>query len=161
MKRSRARLISMLIAVGGVVAAVQAQAPPPTITTAQATASVKGRALNGSFSYEKVGDLTVWGPGGGFIDIQSERGDAFQYSPIAKPGKYKTTVAQPLVVQVGVGPTVKVAASAAGECTVTLTRADDTGVSGSFECGRITVLGPEKKVLGAIDSMSGAFSATR
>ena len=151
----------MLIAVGGAVGAVQTQAPPPTITAAQATASVTGHALNGSFSYDKVGDLTVWGPGGGFIDIQSGRGDAFQYSPTARPGKYKTTVAQPLLVQVGVGPAVKVAASAAGECTVTLTRADDTGVSGSFGCGRITVLGPEKKVLGAIDSMTGSFSATR
>jgi hypothetical protein len=34
-------------------------------------------------------------------------------------------------------------------------------VAGSFECGRVTVLGPEKKNLGAIDEMSGSFSASR
>jgi hypothetical protein len=102
-----------------------------------------------------------WGPGGGFIDIQSERGDGFHYSPFAKAGKYKTTVAQPLVVQVGVGPAVKIVTSAAGECTVTITRADDTGVAGSFECGAIAVLGPEKKNLGAIESMTGSFSAAK
>jgi hypothetical protein len=138
-----------------------AQAPPPTITNAQATAAITGRVLNGSFAYNRVGDLTLWGPGGGFIDIQSERGDGFHYSPFAKAGKYKTTVAQPLVVQVGVGPAVKIVTSAAGECTVTITRADDTGVAGSFECGAIAVLGPEKKNLGAIESMTGSFSAAK
>ena len=138
-----------------------AQAPPPTVTAAQATVSIKGRAINGTFTYGKVGGLSMWGPGGGFIDIDSDRGDAFQYSPLARPGKYKTTVPQPLTVQLGVGPTVKVITSAAGECTITLTRADDTGVAGSFECSQVTVLGPAKKVLGAIDSMSGSFNANR
>ena len=138
-----------------------AQAPLPTITTAHASVVVKGQPLDGSFTYDKVGDLTVWGPGGGLIDLQSDRGDAFQYSPLAKPGKYKTTVSQPLVVQVGVGPAVKIAASAAGECTITLTRADDTGVTGSFECGRIAVVGPEQKALGSIESMRGSFAAAR
>ena len=137
------------------------QAPPPTITSAHASVAIKGHPLAGSFTYDKVGDLTVWGAGGGFLDMTSERGDSFQYSPLARPGKYKTTVSQPLVVQIGVGPQVKVVASAAGECTVTLTRADDTGVAGSFECGHVTVMGPEKKMLGAIDQMSGSFSASR
>ena len=137
------------------------QAPPPTITSAHASVAIKGHAVAGSFSYDKVGDLTVWGAGGGFLDMNSQRGDAFQYSPLARPGKYKTTVSQPLVVQIGGGPQVKVIASAAGECTVTLTRADDTGVTGSFECGRVTVMGPEKKILGVIDEMSGSFSASR
>lgn len=155
------RTLLALLSVGCLVGAARAQAPPPTISTAQASVTVKGRVLNGSFTYGQVGDLTLWGPGGGFIDIRSDRGDAFQYSSLAKPGTYKTTVSHPLVVQVGVGPAVKVATSAAGECGVTLKRADDTGVAGSFECGRITVLGPEKKVLGALDSMSGSFSATR
>jgi hypothetical protein len=152
---------SLLLLFACAAAPALAQAPPPTIATAQASVNVKGRPLNGSFVYNKVGDLSVWGSGGGFIDIDSDRGDAFQYSPLAQPGKYKTTVSQPLTVQVGVGPAVKVITSAAGECTITLTRADDTGVAGSFDCGRVTVLGPEKKVLGAIDSMSGSFSANR
>ena len=151
------RVLALICAAGPALA----QAPPPTITTAHASVAVKGRPLNGSFTYDKVGDLTVWGPGGGLIDIQSDRGDAFQYSPLAKPGTYKTTVSQPLVVQVGVGPAVKIAASAAGECTITLTRADDTGMAGSFECGRIAVVGPEQTALGAIDSMSGSFAAAR
>ena len=154
------RVLVMLLALGW-AAGSNAQAPPPTITTAHASVTVKGRPLSGSFSYDKAGDLTVWGPGGGLIDIQSDRGDAFQYSPLAKPGTYKTTVSQPLVVQVGVGPAVKIAASAAGECTVRLTRADDTGVAGSFECGRIAVVGPEQKVLGTLDSMNGSFTAAR
>ena len=159
--RSLCRVLSTVLTLGCVAAAARAQVPPPTISSAQASVTVKGHALNGSFVYEKAGDFTLWGPGGGFLDIQSDRGDAFQYSPLARPGKYKTTVSRPLVVQVGAGPGLKVAASAAGECTVTLTRADDTGVAGSFACGRIAVLGPEKKVLGAIDSMSGSFTATR
>ncbi len=137
------------------------QVPPPTITSAHASVSVKGHSVAGSFTYDKVGDLTVWGAGGGFIDLTSERGDAFQYSALGKPGKYKTTVSQPLVVQIGTGPRVKVIASAASECTVTLTRADVTGVAGSFECGRVTVMGPEKKILGAVDQMSGSFNASR
>ena len=159
--RSESGMPLMLIAITWAGALTLQGPPPPTVTSAHASVAFKGRPLNGSFAYDKVGDLTVWGPGGGFIDIQSDRGDAFQYSPLAKAGKYKTTVAQPLVVQVGVGPSVKVAASAAGECTITLTRADDTGVAGSFECGRVPVTGPEKKVLGAVDSMSGSFTATR
>ena len=155
------RRLSTLVAAAFTAGSALAQSPPPTITAAHASVALKGRPVNGAFTYDKVGDLTVWGAGGGFIDITSARGDALQYSPTAKPGKYKTTVSQPLVVQVGVGPTVKVAASAAGECTITLTRADETGVAGSFDCGRVTVLGPEKKVLGAIDSMTGSFTATR
>ena len=157
----RIRVLMIVLACASAAGGARAQAPPPTITSAHANVSVKGRALEGSFAYGTVGALTMWGPGGGFIDIESERGDGFQYSPFAKPGKYKTTVSQPLVVQVGSGPTVKVVASAAGECTVTLTRADDTGVAGSFECGRVAVMGPEKKILGAIDQMSGSFSASR
>jgi hypothetical protein len=159
--QSRGRALLTGMAAAGAIAAAHAQSPAPTITNAQASVTATGHALNGTFAYTRVGDLTVWGPGGGFIDIQSERGDAFQYSPFAKPGKYKTTVSQPLLVQVGVGPSVKVAASAGGECTLTIARADDTGVAGSFECGRIAVLGPEKKVLGSLDSMRGFFTASR
>jgi hypothetical protein len=132
-----------------------------TITTAHASVTVKGHVVNGAFTYDRVGSLTLWGPGGGLIDIAGGNGDAFQFSPMSKPGKYKTTPSMPLVVQVGVGPEGKVVASNAGECTVTVTRADDTGVAGSFECGPVGVLGPEKKILGPIDSMTGSFSASR
>jgi hypothetical protein len=157
----RGTALIILALASSVTICLRAQSPPPTVTTGQASVAIKGHALNGSFTYNTVGGLTMWGAGGGFIDLQSEREDAFQYSPIARPGKYKTTVARPLVVQVGAGPTMKVVASAGGECTITLTRADDTGVAGSFECGRVTVLGPEKKILGAIDSMTGSFGANR
>jgi hypothetical protein len=159
--QSRNRALFMSLALLAAAGSARAQVPPPTISSTHASVTIKGRPVNGSFTYDKLGDLTMWGPGGGLIDIQSERGDTFQYSPFARPGKYKTTVAQPLVVQVGVGPTLKVIASAAGECTITVTRADDTGVSGSFDCGRVAVLGPEKRILGAIDSMTGTFTATR
>jgi hypothetical protein len=141
--------------------ALRAQSPAPTITSGHASVSIQGHVLSGSFTYDKVGDLTVWGAGGGFIDLQSDRQDAFQYSPAGNTGKYKTTVARPITVQVGAGPTLKVVTSAAGECTVTLARADESGVDGSFACGRVAVLGPEKKILGAIDSMTGSFSAAR
>ena len=159
--QSRSGALFMLLAILYGASLAGTQAPPPTITSAHASVAIKGHPVAGSFTYEKVGDLTVWGAGGGFIDMESARGDALQYSPLARPGKYKTTVSQPLVVQIGVGPQMKVIASAAGECTVTLTRADDTGVAGSFECGRVTVMGPEKKLLGVIDQMSGSFSASR
>jgi hypothetical protein len=155
------RLLLTLVAAACIAGSALAQSPPPTITAAHASVTIKGRPLTGAFTYDRVGDLTVWAAGGGFIDITSDRGDALQYSPTAKPGKYKTTVSQPLVVQVGVGPTVKIVTSAAGECTITLTRADDTGVAGTFDCARVTVLGPEKKVLGAIESMTGSFTASR
>ena len=159
--RSRGRALLTGLAAVCAMAAAHAQSGGATITNAQATVTAAGRVLNGTFAFTRAGDLTLWGPGGGFIDIQSDRGDAFQYSPFGKPGKYKTSVSQPLVVQVGVGPAVKIAASAGGECTVTITRADETGVAGSFACGRIAVLGPEKKVLGSVDSMSGTFTASR
>jgi hypothetical protein len=138
-----------------------AQQPVGTITSAHASVTIKGHFVDGALTYDRVGDLTLWGPGGGLIDLGNEKGDAFQYSAMPTPGKFKTTPAMPIVVQVGVGPEVKVIASSAGECTVTLTRADDTGVTGSFECGKVVVLGPEKKILGPIDSMTGSFTATR
>ncbi|MEN3339786.1 MAG: hypothetical protein V7647_3462 [Acidobacteriota bacterium] len=143
------------------IGSVAARQPSDTITAARATVTIKGHLLDGAFTYDRVGDLTLWGPGGGVIDIASDRGDAFQYSPMAKPGAYKTTPSMPLIVQVGVGPAVKIVASSGGECTVTLTRADDSGVAGAFECGRVGVMGPEKKMLGPVDSMTGSFSATR
>jgi hypothetical protein len=138
-----------------------AQSPPEPVPTAHASVTVSGHILNGAFTFDRVGDLTMWGPGGGLIDIDSEKGGTFQYSPLAKPGKFKTTPATPLVVQIGTGPAVKIVTSAAGECTVTVTRADDTGVAGSFECGAVTVTGPEKKIFGPIDSMTGSFTASR
>src|SRR4051812_47807801 len=138
-----------------------AQQPAATITSGHASVAIKGHVANGAVAYDRVGDLTLWGPGGGLIDLGNDKGDAFQYSAMSTPGKFKTTAAMPIVVQVGVGPEVKVIASSAGECTVTLTRADDTGVAGSFECGKVGVLGPEKKILGPIDSMTGTFTATR
>lgn len=153
-------LLTAVLAVAP-AAFVVGQQSSETITTAHASVAVNGHALNGTFTWDKVGALTMWATGGGFIDIDSERGDAFQFSPLGKPGQYKTTVSMPLVVQVGVGPAVKVAASAAGECTVTVSRADETGIAASFECGKIAVLGPEKKVLGTVDSMSGSFTASR
>ena len=159
MNRARALLTFAIALMPGAFAG--AQRPPVGITTAHATVTVKGRILNGAFTYDRVGALTMWGPGGGLIDIDSTRGDALQYSALPKAGSYKTTASMPLVVQVGVGPTVKVVTSAAGECTVTVTRADETGVAASFECGRIEVLGPEKKMLGPIDSMTGSFTASR
>jgi hypothetical protein len=159
MHSPRALLIAGLIF--SIAAQVIARQSSDTITTAHASVTVKGHVLNGAFTYDRVGSLTLWGPGGGLIDIANDKGDAFQFSPISKPGKYKTTASMPLVVQAGVGPEVKVAASNAGECTVTVTRADETGVDGSFECGQVGVLGPEKKILGPIDSMTGSFSASR
>jgi len=138
-----------------------AQQPAGTITSAHASVAIKGHVVDGALAYDRVGDLTLWGPGGGLIDLGNDKGDVFQYSAMPSPGKFKTTAAFPIVVQVGVGSDVKVIASSAGECTVTLTRADDTGVAGSFECGKVGVLGPEKKILGPIDSMAGSFSATR
>ena len=138
-----------------------AQPPAATITSAHASVTVKGHVVNGAFTYDRVGDLTMWGPGGGLIDLANEKGDAFQYSATPRPGTFKTTASESIVVQVGVGPEGKVIASSAGECTVTLTRADDSGVAGTFECGQVGVLGPEKKILGPIDSMTGSFTATR
>ena len=138
-----------------------AQQPVPTISSAHASVTVKGHVVDGALTYDRVGDLTLWGPGGGLIDLANEKGDAFQVSAMPKLGSFKSTPALPIVVQVGVGPTVRTIASSAGECTVTLTRADDTGVAGSFECGKVVVLGPEKKILGPIDSMTGSFTATR
>src|SRR3954447_25753369 len=131
-----------------------------TITSAHASVTVKGHVLNGAFTFDRLGDLTLWGPGGGVIDVGSDQGGTFQYSALSHTGKFKTTAATPLVVPVGVGPEVKVVTSNAGECTVTMTRADETGVSGSFECGRVTVMGPENKILGAIDGMTGTFTAS-
>lgn len=133
---------------------------PGTVNSARASVTVTGHPLNGAFTFTRVGDLTMWGPGGGLIDIADEHGGTFQYSPLSHAGTFKTTTATPLVVHAGLGPEVKVVTSNAGECTVTVTRADETGVSGSFECGRVTVMGPEKKILGAIDGMTGTFTAS-
>jgi hypothetical protein len=159
MNWTRALLTAGLtIVTAGLVTARQAS---ETISTAHASVTVKGHVVNGAFTYDRVGGLTLWGPAGGLIDIAGANGDAFQFSPISKPGKYKTTPAMPLVVQVGVGPEGKVVGSNAGECTVTVTRADETGVAGSFECGQVGVMGPEKKMLGPVDSMTGSLSASR
>ena len=142
-------------------AVIPAQHPPERVTTAHASVTVLGHILNGAFTFDRVGDLTMWGPGGGLIDIDGDKGGTFQYSPLSMLGKFKTTPATPLVVQIGAGPAVKIVTSAAGECTVTVTRADDTGVAASFECGAVTVMGSGKKIFGPIDSMTGSFTASR
>ena len=137
-----------------------AQPPAATITSAHASVTVKGHVVDGVFTYDRVGDLTMWGPGGELIDLANEKGDAFRYSATPRPGTFKTTASTSIRAG-GRWPRGKVIALSAGECTVTLTRADDSGVAGTFECGQVGVLGPEKKILGPIDSMTGSFTATR
>ena len=94
-----------------------AQQPAGTITSAHASVTVKGHVVDGALAYDRLGDLTLWGPGGGLIDLGNEKGDAFQVSAMAKPGSFKTTPALPILVQVGVGTEVRTIASSAGECT--------------------------------------------
>src|SRR4051812_27729677 len=68
-----------------------AQQPGGTITNAHASVTVKGHVVDGALTYDRVGDLTLWGPGGGMIDLGNEKGDAFQYSAMPKAGTSKTT----------------------------------------------------------------------
>ena len=130
-------------------------------TTARGSATVKGTGLAGTFTLDRAGALSVWGRGGGLVDLENAAGDMLQFSPQGTPGKFKTHPAMPLVLQVGVGPAVKIVRSAAGECTVTITRVDESGVAGSFECGKLPVTGLHNRQVGAIDGMTGSFSASR
>jgi hypothetical protein len=144
-------------------AVVLAQAQPSlTLKAASANVSITGGGIAGSYAFDRVGSLAAWGPrSGGLLEIQNEAGETFQFTAPPKPGKYKTSVGAPLVVQLGKGPQVKVVKSAAGECTVTVAQAADAGINGTFDCRSIPIAGPENKQVGAIEAMKGSFSASR